>query len=171
MVVLWLLLLCCLVLCLLAEWLQPHFAASAMFDCDRWSCRVTQLIRCTPLWPGSWLTALDKSRGSKSVEVLRGSGRFMMIGCGLCLVLIVMGLPVRFWMMMFLLLGLFGRLLLRLLWLMLTVFLGGRRARYSCPWCGGPICAVVPARIDESDWCRHIFRESNKAADTHMLIG
>ena len=22
-------------------------------------------------------------------------------------------------------------------------------------------------RIDENDWCRHIFRESNKAADTH----
>ena len=22
-------------------------------------------------------------------------------------------------------------------------------------------------RTDESDWCRHIFRESNKAADTH----
>ena len=22
-------------------------------------------------------------------------------------------------------------------------------------------------RTDENDWCRHIFRESNKAADTH----
>ena len=50
----------------------------------------------------------------------------------------------------------------------------GRRARYSCPWCGGSICAVVPVggtfrpRTDENDWCRHIFRESdNKAADTH----
>ena len=29
--------------------LQPHFAVSATFDCDRWSCRVTQLIRWTPL--------------------------------------------------------------------------------------------------------------------------
>ena len=47
-----------------------------------------------------------------------------MIGCGLCFVLLVMVLPVRFWMVMFPLLGLFGRLLLRLLWLMLTVFLG-----------------------------------------------
>ena len=53
------------------RWLQPHFAVSAMFDCDRWSCQVTQPVRCTPLWPASWLPALDKSRGSKSVEVQR----------------------------------------------------------------------------------------------------
>ena len=53
------------------RWLQPHFAVSATFDCDRWSCRVTQPIRCTPLWPASWLPALDKTRGSKSVEVQR----------------------------------------------------------------------------------------------------
>ena len=26
---------------------------------------------------------------------------------------------------------------------------------------------TFPPRIDENDWCRHIFRESNKAADTH----
>ena len=51
--------------------MQAHFAVSAMFDCDRWSCRVTQPIRCTPLRPASWLPALDKSRGSKSVEVQR----------------------------------------------------------------------------------------------------
>ena len=53
------------------RWLQPHFAVSAVFDCDRWSSQVTQPIRCTPLWPASWLPALDKSRGSKSVEVQR----------------------------------------------------------------------------------------------------
>ena len=53
------------------RWLQPHFAVSAMFDCDRWSCRVAPPIRSTPLWPASWLPALDKSRGSKSVEVQR----------------------------------------------------------------------------------------------------
>ena len=28
-------------------------------------------VRRTPLWPASWLPALDKSRGSKSVEVQR----------------------------------------------------------------------------------------------------
>ena len=32
---------------------------------------MTQPVRCTPLWPASWLPALDKSRGSKSVEVQR----------------------------------------------------------------------------------------------------
>ena len=47
------------------RWLQPHFAVSATFDCDRWSSQVTQPVRCTPLWPASWLLALDKSRGSK----------------------------------------------------------------------------------------------------------
>ena len=26
---------------------------------------------------------------------------------------------------------------------------------------------TFPPRTDENDWCRHIFRESNKAADTH----
>ena len=50
------------------RWLQPHFAVSAVFDCDRSS---SQAIRGTPLWPASWLPALDKSRGSKSVEVQR----------------------------------------------------------------------------------------------------
>ena len=35
------------------RWLQPHFDVSATFDCDRWSCRVTQPVRCTPLWPAS----------------------------------------------------------------------------------------------------------------------
>ena len=53
------------------RWLQPHFAVSATFDCDRWSRRVTQPTRCTPLWPTSWLPAFDKGRGSKSVEVQR----------------------------------------------------------------------------------------------------
>ena len=46
------------------RWLHPHFAVSSMFDSDRWSCQVTQPIRCTPLWPASWLPALDEGRGS-----------------------------------------------------------------------------------------------------------
>ena len=33
--------------------------------------QVTQPLLCTPLWPASWLPAVDKSRGSKSVEVQR----------------------------------------------------------------------------------------------------
>ena len=30
-----------------------------------------QPVRCTPLWPASWLPVVDKTRGSKSVEVRR----------------------------------------------------------------------------------------------------
>ena len=41
------------------------------FDYDRWSCCVTQPVRFSPLWPASWLPAVDKSRGSASVEVRR----------------------------------------------------------------------------------------------------
>ena len=36
-----------------------------------WTCSVTQVVQRTPLWPASWLPAVDKSRGSKSVEVRR----------------------------------------------------------------------------------------------------
>ena len=92
------------------RWLQPHFAVSATFDCDRWSCRVAQPVRCTPLWPASWLPALDKSRCSKSVEVQRVWEVYDDRVRFLCLVLLVMVLPVRFWMVMFPLLGLFGHL-------------------------------------------------------------
>ena len=49
--------------CPLAVW--------TLFDCCRWSCRVTQPVQRTPLWPASWLPALDKGRSSKSVEVQR----------------------------------------------------------------------------------------------------
>ena len=109
------------------RWLQPHFAVSATFDGDRWSCRVTQPVRCTPLWPASWLRALDKSR-VRSLLRSREFGRFMMIGCVLCLGLLMIGLPGRYWMVMFLLPGPFGRLLLSLL----------------CPWsrhCSSSCCS------------------------------
>ena len=33
--------------------------------------RVPQPVQRSPLWPASWLPALDKSRGSKSAEVQR----------------------------------------------------------------------------------------------------
>ena len=33
------------------------------------SLGLLSLFRCTPLWPASWLPVVDKSRGSKSVEV------------------------------------------------------------------------------------------------------
>ena len=53
----------------LDRWIAPHLAVRAFFDYDRWSCSVTQPARFSPLWPAFWLPAIDKSRGSKSVEV------------------------------------------------------------------------------------------------------
>ena len=49
--------------------IQPHFAVVASFQGDRWSAKVTQPCRVTPLWPASWVSALDKSRSSRSAEV------------------------------------------------------------------------------------------------------
>ena len=53
------------------RWIVPHHAVRASFLYSRWTCKVSHPVRCTPLWPASWLPALDKSRGSKSVEVQR----------------------------------------------------------------------------------------------------
>ena len=53
------------------RWIAPHLAVRTLYDYDRWSCRVTQPTRFSPLWPASWLPAIDKSRGSKPVEVQR----------------------------------------------------------------------------------------------------
>ena len=49
----------------------PHFAGRTLFDCCRWTCQVTQSVQRTPLWPASWLPAVDKGGSSKSVEVQR----------------------------------------------------------------------------------------------------
>ena len=53
------------------RWVAPHLAVWTLFDCGRWTCRVTQPVQRTHLWPAAWLPAVDKSRGSKSVEVQR----------------------------------------------------------------------------------------------------
>ena len=53
------------------RWIAPHLAVRALFDCGRWDSWVTQLVRCTPLWPASCLPFVDKTRGSKSAEVQR----------------------------------------------------------------------------------------------------
>ena len=53
------------------RWIAPHLAVRTLFDCCRWSCRVTQPVQRAPLWPAAWLPAIDKGRGSKSVEVQR----------------------------------------------------------------------------------------------------
>ena len=49
------------------RWISLHLAVQTLFDCCRWDCRVTQPVQRTPLWPASWLPAVDKSRRSKSV--------------------------------------------------------------------------------------------------------
>ena len=51
------------------RWIAPNLAVRTLFDCCRWSGRVTQPVPRTPLWPASWLSVVDKGRGSKSVEV------------------------------------------------------------------------------------------------------
>ena len=53
------------------RWIAPHLTVRTLFDYSRWSYRVTQPVRFSPLWPASWLPAVDKSRSSKSVEVRR----------------------------------------------------------------------------------------------------
>ena len=53
------------------RWVAPHLSVQTLFDCCRWDCRVTQPVQRTPLRPASWLPAVDKNRGSKSVDVQR----------------------------------------------------------------------------------------------------
>ena len=51
------------------RWVAPHLAVRALFNCCRWTGRVTQPVQRTPQWPASWLPGIDKRRGSKSVAV------------------------------------------------------------------------------------------------------
>ena len=53
------------------RWTVPHLAVGTHFECCRWTCRVTQPVQRTPFCPASWLPAVDKSWGSKPVEVQR----------------------------------------------------------------------------------------------------
>ena len=53
------------------RWIAPHLALRTLLDCCRWDCRITQPVQRTHLSPASWLLAIDKGRGSKSVEVQR----------------------------------------------------------------------------------------------------
>ena len=45
------------------RWVASHLAVRTLFD--------SQAVQRTPLWPAFWLPVVDKSRGSKSVEVRR----------------------------------------------------------------------------------------------------
>ena len=53
------------------RWIAPHLAVRTFFDCCRWTSRVSQPLSRTLLWLAFWLSAVDKSRGSKSVAVQR----------------------------------------------------------------------------------------------------
>ena len=44
------------------RWIQPHLSDFASFVTGRWSAKVTQPVRVSPLWPASWVSAVDKSR-------------------------------------------------------------------------------------------------------------
>ena len=50
------------------RWIQPHFSVCASFLDARWSAKVTQPVKVSPLWSASWVSAVDKSRMSKSAE-------------------------------------------------------------------------------------------------------
>ena len=96
-VILWLGALLLLPLCCLARFrLIGGFSLillfRTLFDYDRWSCRVTQPVRFSPLWPASWLPAVTRV-GGLSLLRSRGFGRCMMIVCSSCL-----GRMVFFWL-------------------------------------------------------------------------
>ena len=65
------------------KWVAPHLAVRTLFDCCRWSGRVTQQVQRTPLWPASWLPAIDKSRGLSRLR-FSGFGMSVMIVCSSC---------------------------------------------------------------------------------------
>ena len=53
------------------RWIQLHFAVGTAFSSGRWRHSVCNPFLCTHVWPACWLSAVDKSRASKSVEVLK----------------------------------------------------------------------------------------------------
>ena len=51
------------------RWIQPYFSVCASFPATRWSAKDVQPVTVSPLWPASWVSAVDKSRTFKSAEV------------------------------------------------------------------------------------------------------
>ena len=52
-------------------WITPHLAVRTVFDCCRWTCRVTQPVQRTPFGPPLGCLLLIRVGRSKSVEVQR----------------------------------------------------------------------------------------------------
>ena len=65
----WLQLRCLGVGLITERWVQPHFSVCASFLASRWSAKVLRPVPLTPLWPASWVAAVDKTRNSKSALV------------------------------------------------------------------------------------------------------
>ena len=40
------------------RWIVPHLAVRTYFECTGWTCRVTQPVQRTPLWPASLVAVL-----------------------------------------------------------------------------------------------------------------
>ena len=40
------------------RWIVPHLAVRTHFECTRWTCRVTQPVQRTPLWPAVLVACL-----------------------------------------------------------------------------------------------------------------
>ena len=53
------------------RWILLHYAIRASFSVGRWSATVCLPVRFSVLWPAAWVSCVDKSRGSKSVEIRR----------------------------------------------------------------------------------------------------
>ena len=86
------------------RWIVPHLAVQASFLYSSWTCQVSQPVKRTPLWPASWLPALDKTR-VLSLLRFKGFGRFMMKGFSLCLGKMLWGWMRRCFVVMSLVLG------------------------------------------------------------------
>ena len=53
------------------RWIQPHFPSLPPFLASRWTVEILRPVRFSPLWPASWLAAVNKTRASKSADVRR----------------------------------------------------------------------------------------------------
>ena len=110
----------------LDRWSAPHLAVRTLFDCCRWTSRVTQPVSRARLLLGCLLLT--------RVEVpsrlrFKGFGRFMMSACSLCLVRMLCSWMGPLMQVMFLVHGLSGLVLLRLL---LLTFIGSAGGPIPC---------------------------------------
>ena len=53
------------------RWILRHHAVRASFCLGRWSAKCCQPVRYSVVWPATWVSAVDKTRKSRSAEVRR----------------------------------------------------------------------------------------------------